>query len=730
MAFGQKGAKQNEISQSAGHQTHHQTQNQPSQEDFIDLEDEVMEENGSKGSSKKNMKPLYDEVTILDTAKSKNAGGTKRWRCNYCKKTCSSSYTRIHHHFFGAPVGVKAEIARCPIMISNRDLLRQIRKKVEEAEEAGISPSLTRSTINSKTAVATNMSPLDKSFRNLERHEVDMAVVRFLCANGIPFNVLRSPEMHAMTNALKNAPKDYKHPSYDRARTSLLDDCRRDVEKQCIPISETWTRQGTSIVSDGWSNIKNKPLINVIASNSRGSMFLYAEVFSGVEKSGKTIADFLLKAIDEIGPSNVIQVITDNAANCKAAGREIEKVHKHIFWSPCVVHTLNLMFKDFAATFPWMESTYTRGKAIVKYFKNHDRAHDIFRNHSGLELLKVAKTRFGSHFILLRRLSKCREALATTIVVRAWKEWIKSGDERAREVGMEVAATIANEEFWDEVDNILAITKPLYYMIKFSDGEGQKMGEIYEKMDCMIGEIGDVMNHNKHHADYEKMKEIMIKRWEKMNLPMHCLGFALNPFYYDVNYLKSPAPGGESRRAPNCDREVVQGVLDAFDRVGEDQEEKRVFRRQLSKFQGKEGIFGTLAARIDAQSMDPISWWSTYGAETPELSNIALKVLSQPISSSSAERVWSTYSYIHNVKRNRLNSMRADKLVYVHSNIRLISRFTKSYKDGPYRKWDVDPETSYLDDSAVRLEELEGNEGQEEENSAQASKRQRYPEYF
>ncbi|WOH15059.1 hypothetical protein DCAR_0934593 [Daucus carota subsp. sativus] len=514
-----------------------------------------------------------------------------------------------------------------------------------------------------------------------------------------------------MTNALKNAPKDYKHPSYDRARTSLLDDCRRDVEKQCIPISETWTRQGTSIVSDGWSNIKNKPLINVIASNSRGSMFLYAEVFSGVEKSGKTIADFLLKAIDEIGPSNVIQVITDNAANCKAAGREIEKVHKHIFWSPCVVHTLNLMFKDFAATFPWMESTYTRGKAIVKYFKNHDRAHDIFRNHSGLELLKVAKTRFGSHFILLRRLSKCREALATTIVVRAWKEWIKSGDERAREVGMEVAATIANEEFWDEVDNILAITKPLYYMIKFSDGEGQKMGEIYEKMDCMIGEIGDVMNHNKHHADYEKMKEIMIKRWEKMNLPMHCLGFALNPFYYDVNYLKSPAPGGESRRAPNCDREVVQGVLDAFDRVGEDQEEKRVFRRQLSKFQGKEGIFGTLAARIDAQSMDPISWWSTYGAETPELSNIALKVLSQPISSSSAERVWSTYSYIHNVKRNRLNSMRADKLVYVHSNIRLISRFTKSYKDGPYRKWD-------------------GNEGQEEENSAQASKRQRYPEYF
>lgn len=611
-------------------------------------------------------------------------------------------------------------------MLSNRTLLQQIKNKVQEAEQVGISSSLTRSTINSKVPVAANISPIEKAFGNLERHEVDMAIMRFLCANGIPFNVLRSPEMVSMTQAIKNALKDYKPPSADRARTSLLDDCKREVERQCIPITETWTTQGTSIVSDGWTNIKHKPLINVIASNSRGSMFLYAEDFAGIEKTGKAIADFLLKSIDEIGPSNVLQVVTDNAANCKAAGREIKKVHKHIFWSPCVVHTLNLIFKDFASNFLWMSGTYTRGKNIVKYFLNHDRAHEIFRNHSGLELLKVAKTRFGSHYLLLRRLLDCREALATCTVVRLWKEWLASGDEHAKELGKEVAATLTDEEFWDEVENILAITKPIYYMIKFADGEGQKMGEVYEKMDYMIGEVSDIMAHNKHHADYEKMKEIMVSRWEKMNIPIHCLGFALNPFFYDVNYLNSPAPGGEPRRPPNCDWEVVNGVLRAFDKVGEDEEERRVLRMQLAKFQAKEGIFGTLASRIDAATMSHISWWSTYGAETPELTEIAMKVLSQPISSSSAERIWSTYSYIHNVKRNRLNSVRADKLVYVHSNIRLISRFTKNYNDGPYRKWDINPEVTYLDDSATRLEELRWGERLEEENTTHASKKKKY----
>lgn len=84
--------------------------------------------------------------------------------------------------------------------------------------------------------------------------------------------------------------------------------------------------QGVSVVSDGWTDIKNKPLINVIASNSRGSCFLYAEDFSGVEKTGEAIAEFLLKAIDEIGPRNVLQVVTDNASNCKEAGKEFEKV--------------------------------------------------------------------------------------------------------------------------------------------------------------------------------------------------------------------------------------------------------------------------------------------------------------------------------------------------------------------------------------------------------------------
>ena len=166
------------------------------------------------------------------------------------------------------------------------------------------------------------------------------------------------------------------------------------------------------------------------------------------------------------------------------------------------------------------------------------------------------------------------------------------------------------------------------------------------------------------------------------------------------------APGGMQRKPPNLDKEVMQGVMESFNRFSENEEEGRLLREQFVTFHMKKGIYSMAETQTDALTMDPIDWWSTYGAETPDLALLAKKVLSQPISSSSAERNWSTYSYIHNVKRNRLNEKRADKLVYIHSNIRLLSRFHESYKSGPDKKWDINPESTYIEGSSSRLDDM------------------------
>jgi hypothetical protein len=90
-----------------------------------------------------------------------------------------------------------------------------------------------------------------------------------------------------------------------------------------------------------------------------GPMFLRAINTEGISKTKEYIAEKMLAVIDEVGAQNVVQVITDNAANCRAAAVIIEQKHPHIFWTPCVVHTLNLALKNICAAREIEDVLYT-----------------------------------------------------------------------------------------------------------------------------------------------------------------------------------------------------------------------------------------------------------------------------------------------------------------------------------------------------------------------------------
>ncbi|OMP08276.1 hypothetical protein COLO4_06621 [Corchorus olitorius] len=57
---------------------------------------------------------------------------------------------------------------------------------------------------------------------------------------------------------------------------------------------------------------------------------------------------------------------------------------------------------------------------------------------------------------------------------------------------------------------------------------------------------------------------------------VHSLGFALCPKFYDPSYLNTPAPGGMARKRPNEDKEVMSGVLKAFEKMSSCPQEAKV----------------------------------------------------------------------------------------------------------------------------------------------------------
>ncbi|KAI8561094.1 hypothetical protein RHMOL_Rhmol04G0310100 [Rhododendron molle] len=655
--------------------------------------------------------PLWKYVTkISGQTSSKGGSGGSKFICNFgCKlEPYTGSYSRVRAHLIGILPGQKAQgVQLCPMITkTEREMLKQeeidatriFGGNAKARKLSSIPPAL--SSGNQSKSPSPVKFILDEMFNISSKEDVDQRIARCLYGNGVPFNVVRSPLWADMVAAINSAPKGYKSPNYEKVRTTLLDKEQNKVRQALSPLMQDWSTHGVSIISDGWSNIKNQHLINIMAVSGGKAIFISGHDVSSVEKNATNIAELLFKAIDYVGPSNVIQVVTDNAANCKAAGAIIQRKFNHIFWSGCLAHTLNLLMKDIAKSehpsLSFVDETYKRGKAVVKYIKNHSACQSLFKSFSSLEL-----TRFGHHFIVIQRLVKVRASLVSMALSKQWdclKRTTSSPEQHDN-----VQQTVLDDDFWRKSQRVLKITKPIYKMLRFSDTDQPIIGEVYEQMDTMLGNIKDTLSADPIVCDL--IHELVEARWDKMNIPLHCLAYVLVPKYYTNSWLSNPAPGGVRRRKPHTDSEVQRGYLEAIDKIVVDRNEAAVIRLQISDFVSNKGVFSQPQAVTDRANMSALSWWHLYGGVAPELFSLALKVLSQIVNTSCAERCWSTYSFIHTVKRNRLNVDRAEKLVFVHYNHRLLSRYRDDYEN--FKNWDANPEEPNIEEDLAALEERE-----------------------
>jgi len=102
-------------------------------------------------------------------------------------------------------------------------------------------------------------------------------------------------------------------------------------------------------------------------------MFLKAVDTRGETKDAAYIAGQLIDCIREVGADSVIQVVTDSAVVCKAAGRLVEQECSWITWTPCTPHCLDLLLED-VGKLPWVAEVVIEAKAVVKFIINHHRS--------------------------------------------------------------------------------------------------------------------------------------------------------------------------------------------------------------------------------------------------------------------------------------------------------------------------------------------------------------------
>jgi hypothetical protein len=208
------------------------------------------------------------------------------------------------------------------------------------SEAMGREPALRSLRSTSMGLGAVHQTPQDlrqlsmtEGFNASTKLYLDRAWASTFYEANIPFNVIRHPAfIYVMKETAKHRMPAYTPPSYNVVRTSLLKAKKEEVErKTTIQLGDSLHKYGVTLCADGWDNVQNRPLLNIIQIGTRGDLFLGTIDTIGEHKDAQYIAEQISTFVAKVGSHNVVQICTDNAAAMANAGCTMMQSNPHMY---------------------------------------------------------------------------------------------------------------------------------------------------------------------------------------------------------------------------------------------------------------------------------------------------------------------------------------------------------------------------------------------------------------
>ncbi|KAL6494356.1 hypothetical protein OROGR_031156 [Orobanche gracilis] len=354
--------------------------------------------------------------------------GEKCVRCKFCHHKSNGGVTRLKDHLAqthkgvapcpSVPPEVKNEILQSLQItkvskLKRSELLREIGEgprgeskdssyfESGEGSSQGNVSNINQGTLDNFVKSAPRQTTINSVYKKELLNDVKRRVGRFIYSAALPFNVVNDLYWLPMIDGIAEYGKGFKPPSMHELRTWVLKAEVDDINIIYEDHKKAWKTYGCTIMPDGWTDQKQRALMNFLVNSPAGTFFIKSVDVSDSIKKGELIFKYPDEVIDEVGEDNVIQIVTDNAYNCKNAGRRIMEARKSLWWTPCAAHCIDLMLEDIAKL-KIFEEAIENAKKVVKFIYGHGTILALMRKHTNdKELLRPAVTRFATAFLTL-----------------------------------------------------------------------------------------------------------------------------------------------------------------------------------------------------------------------------------------------------------------------------------------------------------------------------------------
>ncbi|XP_021731503.1 uncharacterized protein LOC110698392 [Chenopodium quinoa] len=212
-----------------------------------------------------------------------------------------------------------------------------------------------------------------------------------------------------------------KPPSYHEIWVRFLSKEVKNVVTMLEEFKEEWKKTGCTIMSDGWSDRIRRSICNFSVNSPKGSVFLVSIDTFEISKTADKVLEMLDAVVEKVGEENVVQVVTDNAANYKAAGEKLMEKRTKLFWTPCAANCNDIMLENFDKKIKVHSVTIGKDRKITTYIYSRTILLTWMKEFTKDGELKVHNvTRFATSYLTLKCLNEHKGSLLALLSSNKW----------------------------------------------------------------------------------------------------------------------------------------------------------------------------------------------------------------------------------------------------------------------------------------------------------------------
>ncbi|CAL8161657.1 unnamed protein product [Prunus armeniaca] len=189
-----------------------------------------------------------------------------------------------------------------------------------------------------------------------------------------------------MIVAAQQAGQGVAIPSLYEIKHKYLDMKHTDMQAYVEKVKEDWGVYGCTIMSDGWTGPTRLSIIN------------------------------FMDVIKEVGPSNVVHIVTNNGSAFVKAGEMMMEQYP-IYWTPCAAHCIDLIFEDIGKQGS-VANVINKARKLTNYIYNHGWLLAQMRIFCQGDLVRPNATQFATNYITINSILNKKAGLRHFLQVR------------------------------------------------------------------------------------------------------------------------------------------------------------------------------------------------------------------------------------------------------------------------------------------------------------------------